>query len=69
MREMLESNEQLNRKFSAVIRKLSEHDNYFKVVFDDLKKFTNPPSSPHRRIVDCATMWPVQVLTLKQRIH
>ncbi len=34
MREMLESNEQLNRKFAAVIRKLSEHDNYFKVVLD-----------------------------------
>jgi len=50
MREMLESNEQLNRKFSAVIRKLSEHDIYFKVVFDELKKLTTPPSSPHRRI-------------------
>jgi hypothetical protein len=50
MREMLESNEQLNRKFAAVIRKLSEHDNYFKVVFDELKKLTTHPSPPRRQI-------------------
>lgn len=50
LREILESNEQLNRKFTAVIRKLSEHDNYFKVVFDELKKLTTPPSPPGRRI-------------------
>ena len=50
MREMLASNEQLNRKFTAVIRKLSEHDSYFKVVFDELKKLTTPPSAPGRRI-------------------
>ena len=50
MREMLESNEQLNRKFAAVIRKLSEHDNYFKVVFDELKKLTTQPGSPRRQI-------------------
>lgn len=30
LREMLESNEQLNRKFAAVMRKLSEHDDYSK---------------------------------------
>ena len=31
LRQMLESNEELNRKFAAVIRKLSTHDKYFKV--------------------------------------
>lgn len=50
MREMLESNEQLNRKFAAVIRKLGEHDKYFKVVFDELKKLSNPPVPPHRQM-------------------
>ena len=50
MREMLESNEELHRKFAAVIRKLGEHDKYFKVVFDELKKLSNPPVPPHRQI-------------------
>jgi phosphomevalonate kinase len=50
LREILESNEQLNRKFAAVIRKLGEHDKYFKVVFDELKKLTNQPSPPSRQI-------------------
>lgn len=30
LRQLLESNEELNRKFAAVIRKLGEHDKYFK---------------------------------------
>lgn len=38
LRQMLETNEELNRKFAAVIRKLSTHDKYFRVVFDELKK-------------------------------
>jgi hypothetical protein len=50
LRQMLESNEELNRKFSAVIRKLGEHDKYFKVVFDELEKLSNPPATPHRQI-------------------
>ena len=50
LRQMLESNEELNRKFAAVIRKLGEHDKYFKVVFDEIDKLSNPPASPHRRI-------------------
>jgi phage regulator Rha-like protein len=50
LRDMLESNEQLNRKFTAVVRKLSEHDKYFKVVFDELKKLTTQPSPTPRRI-------------------
>jgi len=48
--QMLESNEELNRKFAAVIRKLGEHDKYFKVVFDELEKLSNPLTLPHRKI-------------------
>ncbi len=36
----MQSIEDLNRKFTAVIRKLASHDRYFKVVFDELKKLT-----------------------------
>jgi hypothetical protein len=50
LREMLESNEELNRKFTSVIRKLGQHDKYFKVVFDELKKLTTHPTPPHRQI-------------------
>src|SRR6267142_2382302 len=50
MREMLESNEELNRKFAAVIRKLGEHDKYFKVVFDELRKLSTPLAPAHRQI-------------------
>src|SRR5436190_14630724 len=50
LRQMLESNEELNRRFAAVIRKLGHHDKYFKVVFDELAKLSNPPASPHRLI-------------------
>ena len=37
LRQMLESNEKLNQKFAAVIRKLATHDKYFIVVFDELE--------------------------------
>jgi hypothetical protein len=50
LREILESNEQLNRKFAAVIRRLGEHDKYFRVVFDELKKLTAQPTPPPRQI-------------------
>ena len=50
LRQMLETNEELNRKFAAVIRKLSTHDKYFRVVFDELKKLTEKPVSPGRQI-------------------
>ena len=50
LRQMLESNEDLNRKFAAVIRKLSTHDKYFKVVFDELKKLTEQPTAPRKVI-------------------
>lgn len=50
LRQMLESNEELNRKFEAVIRKLSTHDKYFKVVFDELKRLTEQPPPPRKQI-------------------
>ena len=50
LRQMLESNEELNRKFAAVLRKLSTHDKYFTVVFDELKKLTQPPTTTRKQI-------------------
>ena len=50
LRQMLESNEELNRKFATVIRKLSTHDKYFRVVFDELRKLTEEPSRPRKAI-------------------
>ncbi len=50
LRQMLQTNEDLNRKFAAVIRKLSAHDKYFAVVFDELKKLTSSPVPLRRRI-------------------
>ena len=50
LRQMLESNEDLNRKFTAIVRKLAEHDKYFTVVFHELKKLTNQPKPKRRRI-------------------
>ena len=50
LRQMMESNEELNRKFAAVIRKLSTHDQYFKVVFDELRRLAEPPIPPHKQI-------------------
>jgi hypothetical protein len=50
VRQLLESNEELNRKFAAVIRKLATHDKYFTVVFDELKKLNEPPTRPRKQI-------------------
>jgi hypothetical protein len=50
LRQMLDSNEELNRKFAAVLRKLATHDKYFTVVFDELKKLNERPTRPHRQI-------------------
>jgi hypothetical protein len=47
---MLESNEELNRKFTAVIRKLATHEKYFTIVFDELKKLNEPPPRPRKQI-------------------
>lgn len=43
LRELLESNEELNGKFTIVIRRLAAHEKYFRVVFDELKKLTPHP--------------------------
>ena len=50
LRQLLESNEELNRKFAAVIRKLATHDKYFTVVFDELKKLNEPQIRPRKQI-------------------
>ncbi|HEY0729987.1 MAG TPA: ORF6N domain-containing protein [Pyrinomonadaceae bacterium] len=50
LRQMLESNEELNRKYVSVVRKLATHDNYFTVVFDELKKLTEKPVPTRRQI-------------------
>lgn len=50
LRQLLESNEELNKKFAAVIRKLSTHDKYFRIVFDELKRLTEEPTPPRKTI-------------------
>ena len=50
LRQLSESNEELNRKFAAVIRKLATHDKYFTVVFDELKKLSEAPTPPRKQI-------------------
>lgn len=50
LRQLLESNEELNRKFVAAMRKLSTHDKYFQVVFSELKKLTEHPAPSRKQI-------------------
>jgi hypothetical protein len=50
LRQLLETNESLNRKFVAVIRKLSTHDKYFTVIFDELKRLSEPSTPPRKQI-------------------
>jgi hypothetical protein len=50
LRQMLDTNEELNRKFAAVIRKLSTHDKYFRIVFDELDKLSQQPTTPRKQI-------------------
>ena len=50
LRQMMDSNEELNRKFAGVIRKLSTHDQYFKVVFDELRRLAEQPTPSHKQI-------------------
>lgn len=50
LRQLMESNEELHRKLAAVIRKLSTHDQYFKVVFDELRKLAQQPTAPRKQI-------------------
>jgi hypothetical protein len=54
LRQVLGTNEELSRKFTAVIRKLAVHDKYFAVVFDELKKLASQPT-PERRKIGFAT--------------
>jgi ORF6N domain len=49
-RQLLQTNEEINRKYASVVRKLSTHDKYFRVVFDELKKLTEKPVSTRRQI-------------------
>jgi hypothetical protein len=50
LRPMLESNEELNRRFAGVIRKLALHDKYFTVVLDELKRLRSQPVDARRQI-------------------
>ena len=50
LRQMMDSNEELSRKLAAVIRKLSTHDQYFKVVFDELRKLAEEPAPQHKQV-------------------
>jgi hypothetical protein len=50
LRQLFETNEELNRKFAAVIDKLSTHDKYFRIVFDELKKLTQTTPTSSRQI-------------------
>ena len=56
LRQMLESNEELNQKFAAVIRKLATHDKYFTIVFDELKKLNEPPPTRPRKQIGFKTL-------------
>jgi len=47
LREMLMSNEELNRKLAAMEKK---YDAQFKVVFDALRKLLETPTPPRRQI-------------------
>ncbi len=50
LRQLLESNEELNRKFAAVVKTLSTHDKYFQVVFNELKRLTEQPVPSRKQI-------------------
>jgi hypothetical protein len=50
LRALLESNEELNRKFATMLGKLATHEKYFRVVFDELKKLTTLPTPSRRQI-------------------
>lgn len=50
LRLLLESNEELNRKFATVVKKLSSHDKYFQVVFNELKRLNEQPVESRKQI-------------------
>jgi hypothetical protein len=47
LREMLQSNEELNRKMTALEKK---YDAQFKVVFDAIRQLMTPPEQPRKQI-------------------
>lgn len=47
LRQMLQSNEELNRKLTALEKK---YDAQFKVVFDAIRQLMTPPAQPRNRI-------------------
>jgi len=63
LRQMLESNEELKRKFTAVIRKLATHDKYFTIVFDELKKLNEPATRNLRGLCASVVIDARQILT------
>jgi len=50
LREMLLSNEELNRKFAALERKFAGHDEKFTIVFTALRQLLTAPEKPRRQI-------------------
>jgi hypothetical protein len=49
LRRTFDANDELSRKFTAVLRKLATHEKYFTVVFDELRKLTAPTPASSRR--------------------
>jgi phage regulator Rha-like protein len=50
MREMLSTNKDILLQMEKIERKLTEHDEDIKLIFEYLKKLLNPPQQPRQRI-------------------
>lgn len=50
LRQLLATNEELNRKFDIVMKQVATHDKYFQLVFGELKKMTETPPKSGRQI-------------------
>lgn len=50
LRQLLATNEELNRKFAVIMKQVATHDKYFQLVFGELKKMTDKPPKPGRQI-------------------
>ena len=50
MKEMLLTNKDILLKMEKIERKLTEHDEDIKLIFEYLKKLLNPPQEPRKRI-------------------
>jgi hypothetical protein len=46
LREMLSGHKELLIRLDTIERNLTQHDKHFKVVFDAIRKLTEPPSGP-----------------------